>query len=244
MTKLKSASPETCLKISQALKRKYPEGRNSPQARAKISISMSKVMRERWRNPESRNILLANLRAIHESGILWTGEIIQRQRQKAKERWATPQYRTHMMKHLQDPKFIAYMAAKSRQMWEEPEFRNKVMVKILSQVQRKPNTQECRLMEILNSHFPGQWEFTGDGKVILNGLIPDFANVNSKKSLIEFFGDYWHSGTKVRDWKGTELGRIMAYNSLGYHCLVIWEHELENERAIIDKVKLFSRRLK
>lgn len=239
--KPKPVSPETRQKLSLALKGKYPEGRNSPQARAKISASMSKVMRERWRNPESRKKLLARLTAIHNSGILYTGEVIEKQKEKARNRWSDPEYRSRMMKHLQDPEFIAYMATKSSQRWQNPEYRNRVIAKILSKSQRKPNAEEYCLMEILNRHFPGQWEYTGDGKIILNGLTPDFANVNGRKALIELFGNYWHGKAKIKNWKGTELGKIMAFNSLGYSCLVIWENELKDEQAVVAKIKNFSR---
>jgi hypothetical protein len=31
----------------------------------------------------------------------------------------------------------------------------------------------------------------------------------------------------------------MAYNSLGFECLIIWQHELEDEDAIVNKVRKF-----
>lgn len=98
----------------------------------------------------------------------------------------------------------------------------------------KPNKQELKLQAILDSYFPGEWKFVGDGQVIIGGLCPDFTNINGKKYLIELFEDYWHS--KVRSWTRTELGRIMCYNSYGYKCLVIWEHELKNEVALVEKL--------
>ncbi|MBA7591215.1 hypothetical protein ES708_33367 [subsurface metagenome] len=88
----------------------------------------------------------------------------------------------------------------------------------------KPSRIELKLEDILNRNFPNQYEYTGDGKLIINGMVPDFCNKDGKKDLIELYGDYWHSPEVTQDnWRRTELGRIMAYNSLGYHCLVIWE---------------------
>lgn len=105
----------------------------------------------------------------------------------------------------------------------------------------KPNKKEQCLNAILERHFPKDWGFTGNGKLILNGLVPDFANLNGKKAIIELYGDFWHSDARVESWKRTELGRIMAYNSLGYRCLVIWEHELKDEQAVVSKIKQFTR---
>jgi len=45
---------------------------------------------------------------------------------------------------------------------------------------------------------------------------------------------------KILVGKNTELGRTMLYNALGYQCLVIWEHELKDEGAVIAKVKQFT----
>ena len=83
--------------------------------------------------------------------------------------------------------------------------------------------------------------------ITLAGLVPDFVNIDGKKEIIEVFGDYWHDSTK-RDlsWHATELGRIMAYQAIGYKCLIIWEHELKelSEEQLINKIKLFFRRRK
>lgn len=103
--------------------------------------------------------------------------------------------------------------------------------------QIKPNKQELKLQEILNRYFPNTWKFVGDGQLVIGGKCPDFTNINAKKSLIEFFGDHWHADGMIERWTRTELGRIMCYNSYGYKCLVIWEHELRNEEAVVEKIK-------
>jgi len=49
------------------------------------------------------------------------------------------------------------------------------------------------------------------------------------------------SGKLRTKWHASELGRIMAYNSVGYHCLVVWEHELKElgEKGIVMKLRSF-----
>lgn len=102
----------------------------------------------------------------------------------------------------------------------------------------KPNQVERKLAHLLQRYFPNEWEYTGDGKVVLHGLIPDFTNKNGRKAVIELFGDYWHT-KRIRSWKDTELGKIMAYKALGFECLVIWEKELKDEERVVSKISNF-----
>jgi hypothetical protein len=48
---------------------------------------------------------------------------------------------------------------------------------------------------------------------------------------------------KVRNreikWNKTELGRVMAYNSVGWDCLVIWANETKNINALVGKIARF-----
>ncbi len=127
-----------------------------------------------------------------------------------------------------------------RLLWQDSEFVKKMMVAF----HKKPTKPEKQLETILNKHFP-QYQYNGDGRlgIMIGGLTPDFPNVNGKKDLIEVFGDYYHSPEVLGDrWQGGELGKIMVYNSLGWRCLVIWEHELREltEGQIIDKVRVFQ----
>ena len=106
----------------------------------------------------------------------------------------------------------------------------------------KPTEPELRLTEIIERHdLP--FEYVGDGKVILEGLCPDFINVNGEKQVIEVFGDYWHTGA-VKNWRQFEGGRIHHYAKFGFKTLILWENELENERAVVKKIKKFNQSLK
>lgn len=121
----------------------------------------------------------------------------------------------------------------------------KAILYALNAVYKKPNKAEVYFDEILNKHFLSDWEYTGDGKEKellepFNGLIPDWIHQDGKRMVLELFGDYWHSPEVIGDdWERSELGKIMIYNSLGYRCLVIWEHELKDEQAVVAKVKQF-----
>ena len=120
--------------------------------------------------------------------------------------------------------------------WDKPEY-------VLSQLRwrrARPNKQEKYFNSIVGKYLP-EFKYNGDGSqgVVLANLVPDYVNVNGRKEVIEIFGEYWHRKQKALKWHQTELGRIMAYNSVGFRCLVIWEHEIKvlSEQEIVDKIK-------
>lgn len=137
-------------------------------------------------------------------------------------------------------KFIARQRESNRKNWQDPEF----VARMLSVRRVKPTKPEKQLDNILQKHFP-YYKYNGDGSlgVTLGGLTPDFVNINGKKEVIEVFGDYYHSPLRGR-WNNSELGKIMIYNSLGWRCLVIWEHELKElpEEELVNKINHFRRK--
>jgi len=163
-----------------------------------------------------------------------------------KDMWQDPEYRAKCLegtrKRGHDPLARLRSSKTHKELWQDPEFVKKMMLAF----HKKPTKPELQLEAILKKHFP-QYEYNGDGRlgITLGGLTPDFPNVNGKKDLIELFGDYYHSPKVLRDrWQGSELGKIMIYNSVGWKCLVIWEHELKEltEEEIVEKISNFSKR--
>lgn len=109
---------------------------------------------------------------------------------------------------------------------------------------RKPNRQERKLEALLEKWFPGEWKFVGNGEVILEALNPDFINCNGRKQFIEFFGCWYHGcpihhPEKTVHWQDTEIGKKVIFSRYGFQTLVIWEHELKDENAVIDKIVQF-----
>jgi len=84
-----------------------------------------------------------------------------------------------------------------------------------------PNKCESKLLFLLDTEYPGQWKFVGDGQLIIAGKCPDFSNINGKKALIELYGDYWHKGENPQD-------RIDVFAPYGYKTLILWERELKD----------------
>jgi G:T-mismatch repair DNA endonuclease (very short patch repair protein) len=116
-----------------------------------------------------------------------------------------------------------------------------IVRKIMQSNRVKPNKAELRLQHILETHFPGQWRFVGDGHLIIGGLCPDFLNINNKKEIIELFGSYWHSEKQVKRANQTEAGRIKHYEAYSFRCLIVWENELKDEVILVQKIKGWTR---
>lgn len=118
--------------------------------------------------------------------------------------------------------------------WKDPE-KVKVMVGNMRLArQAKPNKVEDRILCMLNRQFPHEWEYVGNGKLVLGRCCPDFVRNHGNNQLIELFGDYWHKGENPQD-------RIDLFKKYGYDTLVIWESEFNNlgEDVIVDKISKF-----
>ncbi len=110
----------------------------------------------------------------------------------------------------------------------------------------RPTNPEKIVDRILQKYFPNTFKYNGDFSqgVMLNRLVPDFIDCNGAKKCIEVFGDYFHSDGFITKWNRGELGRIMAYNSLGFDCLILWEKDIYNksEDELVDIIGKFIKK--
>ena len=96
----------------------------------------------------------------------------------------------------------------------------------------QPTAPEFQLALLLTQVCPVEYRYTGDGRLVIDGMVPDFANVNGKKRVIEVFGDYWHKGEDPQV-------KIRRYARYGFSCLVIWEHEIRDSPDLVQKIWAF-----
>lgn len=96
----------------------------------------------------------------------------------------------------------------------------------------KPNKAELFLMGLLDRLYPGQWKYTGDFSMTINGKCPDFVNCNGQKKIIEYFGDHWHQGETSED-------RAAVFAPFGYQTLVIWGSEMKNMGSVVSRIHAF-----
>jgi G:T-mismatch repair DNA endonuclease (very short patch repair protein) len=76
------------------------------------------------------------------------------------------------------------------------------------------------------------FRFVGDGALWLGNANPDFVH-NTKKIVVEVFGDYWHSPLLNRHVRyiQTREGREAQLEKEGYKCIILWESDLKREDA-------------
>lgn len=119
-----------------------------------------------------------------------------------------------------------------------PDEREKRLFKNFSKCRRKPNLLESKVIEIIQTNnFP--FEYTGNVPYSgLGGWSPDFVSTDGSKKIVELFGDYWHN---IKEVKERDVRRLQCYQKQGYNCIVIWEHELENEGVFLEKITEFSK---
>lgn len=122
--------------------------------------------------------------------------------------------------------------------WKNKVYRENTVVSMFRGMKLSPNKCEKLLNALLNKLLPNEYKFIGNGKLIIDGLCPDFVNCNGQKKIIELFGDYWHNrvGAKQRDKR-----RIKIYDKYGYKTLIIWEHELKDKNNLKKKILVFNK---
>lgn len=120
------------------------------------------------------------------------------------------------------------------QLFKNKKFKNEVIKRLLNTKKNKINISEKKLQRILYNTLPKEYKFVGNGKLVLDGLCPDFINCNGQKKIIELYGDYWHN---LPSYKERDKRRIKTYAKYGYKTLIIWEHELENLTKVENKLK-------
>ena len=97
---------------------------------------------------------------------------------------------------------------------------------------RRPNNVELQIIDILNSIFPDEWKYVGDGKFWIDGKNPDFININGKKKIIEFNGDYWHRNDDAKK-------RISHFKKYGFETLILSDCDIKDINLCINKIKEF-----
>ncbi len=132
----------------------------------------------------------------------------------------------HFIKIGNDPKIKKQRSKLLKRRWKEDK-------NYINSFHKKPNKLEINLGLFLQTHFPNEWEYIGDGKFVIGGKLPDYININKKK-IIELYGDYWHRNDNPQD-------RINLFKQYGYTTLVIWEHEMyKNLEELQRKIRLFT----
>lgn len=135
-----------------------------------------------------------------------------------------------------DPR-VAALVKKSgiamKKLWKDIEF----IKKQLKARHQCPNKQEILLQDILEEVCLGEFAYNGGCElgIMINRKIPDFVNINGKKKVVEFFGEYWHN----KPYKESESTVKRKYKEMGFDCLVVWGKELADVKKLKEKLQNF-----
>lgn len=93
---------------------------------------------------------------------------------------------------------------------------------LMSRNNSKINKVERKLLGVVCQYG---FRYTGDRTFMLTfkdgtHKFPDFIN-QSAKIAVEVFGDYWHKGENPEEL-------VNKYKGIGWDCLVLWEHEVND----------------
>ncbi len=109
----------------------------------------------------------------------------------------------------------------------------------------EPNKAEAKLDRMLQQLFPGEYKYTGNGSFIIDGMNPDWVNVNGQKKVIELFGEHVHDPEQAFchvPKRQTYRGRKEALAVFGYTSLIIWSRQLRDEKLLTERLKAFHAR--
>ena len=171
---------------------------------------------------------------------------------RTKSLWADPGFRKRHAQAISDPEYRRRQSHQAKAQWADPAYRRRESCRMKAMwtnpvyrrhrekawrtwwesVARKrafiasPNKLERKVQKALNQWFPKEWRYNR-GIVVLDGMVPDFVNVNGRKAVIEVNGDYWHRTVHPENRKPAR------YRRLGYRCVVIWEREFKRDPSIL-----------
>ncbi len=115
------------------------------------------------------------------------------------------------------------------------------------------NKTERALDEIIQRILPNQYKYNGGGQLgfRIYWHIPDFVNIDGQKKIIEMNGCLWHCCEQcniqrhpmkksVEFIRNRDKKHIEEAKKLGYKVLTIWEHDMGNEKLVIEKLLSFN----
>jgi len=97
---------------------------------------------------------------------------------------------------------------------------------------RKPSSLELEVAKNLGD----DWEYVGDGKRTIGGLVPDFVH-RTRKEVLEVFGCYYHAcpihfPNAPTGPKTSPSYRESVYAASGYKMQFLWEHDIKKGRKL------------
>ena len=232
----KKHTPETRLKMSERRKTDW----QNPEWRARNLAGQQNFLEKLVNNPEWRKrrvkAIMDGLRQVRRRELPSVPDEVTVKRIRLspehcakigeikRRSWQDPEWRAKVIQ--------AQIEGRKRAMERDPEWRTKQIRAQRQGYSVFPNKAESTLLGLIDTDYPNEWAYVGDGSFVIGGYVPDFANINGKKLLIELFGDHWHKGQNPQD-------RINLFKRFGFRTLVVWEHELRQLDNVRERIAEF-----
>lgn len=142
---------------------------------------------------------------------------------------ANDKRRQATIRHWQNPECRQRQSTKMLELWRDRERAANMLGKIAA----RPNRLEASFLALAEQHnIPIR--YTGNRSFWVGRCNPDFVvgSFREQRRVIETFGNYWHDPED-------EAQRQAAYAKHNVRCLVIWENEMSNPTAVLNKTLQF-----
>jgi hypothetical protein len=228
-------APEVGEKIRKALlgRHRTPETREKI-SRANLGRRVTPETRQKLRQIQSTPEVKEKNRQAHlgrpsgMKGRHHTAEAIERNRQAHVGMHHSSE--TKMKMHLTHsrPEMRARQREIAKRLQKDPEYMKKLQAGL-----RSKTRPEKKVHIYLDSLCPKKYGYNGQGQLgaFIDGLTPDFVRLDSLMQVIEVFGSYsrFHQLSDERE-------KRERYAKQGYSCLIIWDYELKDEKAVVQKI--------
>ena len=206
--------------VSDEVRYKISEKNKGRKHSEEWKMMMSRKTKKQWKNPEFRFMMSEAFKGENNPNYGKTFSEEHRRKLSEARKGKQPMKGKH---HIESTK--QQISKINEKLWKNSEYVRKQM----RARNVKPNKAELRLLKLLQT-ISNDWRYVGDGKLILEGLCPDFTN--GKGQLIELFGTYWHDESEEEERKA-------LFKKVGFDTLIVWDSELDNVPVLSEKLMGF-----
>ena len=120
------------------------------------------------------------------------------------------------------------MSISTKRCWQDEEYRERMIKAILNGLFKRPTSLEKQMIDIIEkNNLP--YEYTGDGRFLIEYRNPDFVNTQGKKICIEVANTFHHDENYAEE-------RINYFAEYGWKCIV-FRTDLLDEKEILQKLE-------
>jgi len=214
----------------------------NPERRVKQSLALKKC----WQREDYRTRLSEHLRQISPKGsreltrlrksgaVTLSDESRKRMSKSQKLRFQRPEE----LKKLERARSLQVIDFQKRAQVMHDAFLRKYgsFLELAKMGMKAPKRKPSKLELEVARNLGDEWEYVGDGKLTIGGLVPDFIH-KTRKEVLEVFGCYYHAcpihfPNAPMGPKTSPSFRDSVYAANGYKMESLWEHDIKKGRKL------------